>query len=60
MQVLSSNAKFKEIILEDVTGKGDKNRLKEEKEDGKKSAYRYNNATDRKMADFLARIKPYN
>lgn len=59
MRVLSSVAKFNEIIKEDVTGKGDKNELKEEKEDGKKSSYRYNIATDRKKADFLIRIKPY-
>jgi hypothetical protein len=39
MRVLSSVAKFNEIINEDLTGKGDKNELKEEKEDGKKSNY---------------------
>ncbi len=60
MRVLSSNNIFNEIIKEDVTGKGDKNMLKEEKEDGKKSTYRYNIATDRKKDEFLDRIKAYN
>lgn len=59
MRVLSSVAKFNEIIKEDVTGKKDKHKLKEEKENGKKSSYRYNVATDRQKADFLDRIKPY-
>jgi len=59
MRVLSSVAKFNEIINEDVTGKKDKHKLKEEKENGKKSSYRYNVATDRQKADFLDRIKPY-
>lgn len=59
MRVLSSVEKFNELILEDVQGKGDKHKLKEEKEDGKKSSYRYNVATDRQKADFLDRIKPY-
>lgn len=35
MRVLSSVARFNEIINEDVTGKKDKHKLKEEKEDGK-------------------------
>lgn len=60
MSALSSIGKFNEIVREDVTGKGDKNKLDEEKENGKKSTYRYNNARDRQLADFLDRIKPYN
>lgn len=59
MKVLSSVDKFNQIIQEDVTGKGDKNRNKEETEDGKKSVYRYTKATDRNLADFLDRIKNY-
>jgi len=59
MRVLSSVSKFNEIIKEDVTGKGKKNKLKEEKEGGKKSTYRYILATSKKKDDFLTRIKPY-
>ncbi|NOR87068.1 MAG: hypothetical protein GQ527_05615, partial [Bacteroidales bacterium] len=59
MQVFSSVAKFNEIIKEDVTGKGDKNKLKLDKEGGKKSTYRYNISTSKKKDDFLTRIKPY-
>ncbi|OYT16720.1 MAG: hypothetical protein B7C24_06375 [Bacteroidetes bacterium 4572_77] len=59
MQVLSSSAKFNEIIKEDVTGKGDKNRLKEDGVTGKRSKYRYILSTAKKKDDFLTRIKPY-
>ena len=59
MQVLSSVGKFNEIIKEDVTGKGKKNKLAEDSEDGKKSTYRYILATSKKKDDFLVRVKPY-
>jgi len=59
MQVISSVSKFNEIIKEDVTGKGKKNKLKEDSKNGKKSTYRYNLATTKKKDDFLTRIKPY-
>jgi hypothetical protein len=59
MQVLSSMSKFNDIIQEDVTGKGKKNRLKEGREGGKKSTYRYIKSTTKKKDDFLTRIKPY-
>ena len=60
MQVLSSLDKFNEIIKEDVTGKGGKNKLDAKSANGKKSKYRYNLLTmKRKKDDFLKRVKPY-
>ena len=59
MQAFSSVGKFNEIIKEDVTGKGKKNRMKEDSESGKKSTYRYNISTSKKKDDFLTRVKPY-
>lgn len=59
MQVISSVGKFNEIIKEDVTGKGKKNKLDEDGVDGKKSTYRYILSTKKKKDDFLTRTKPY-
>lgn len=59
LRVFSSVAKFNEVILEEVTGKGDKNELKEQLDDNKKSSYRYNITTSRKKDAFLTRIKPF-
>lgn len=60
LKAFSSLGKFNDLIIEDVTGKGDKNKVKEEKDDGKKSAFRYNIGDTKKKDDFLTRVKPYN
>ena len=59
LRVFSSVEKFNELIMEDVTGKGEKNELKEQEDGDRKSSYRYNITTSRKKDDFLTRIKPF-
>lgn len=59
LRVFSSVAKFNELVMEDVVGKGNKNELKEQTDGDKKSTYRYNITTSRKKDDFLTRIKPF-
>lgn len=59
LRVFSSVEKFNEVIMEDITGKGEKNELKEQKDGDRKSSYRYNITTSRKKDDFLTRIKPF-
>jgi hypothetical protein len=54
---LSSLGSFNQIIRDEVSGKGDKNYLKTDEKDAKKSNYRYNTATVQKKAAFLSRAK---
>ena len=57
MQVNSSNEDFKDIIQSIVDGKGEKNRLKQDKVTGKRSNYRYVLCKRGEKEDFLNRIK---
>lgn len=57
MQVLSSNEDFNKIIRSDMDAKGEKNRLKENKDTQKRSNYRYVICREEEKDDFLNQLK---
>lgn len=60
MQVLSSDEAFNAIIQSDVDGKGEKNRLKQDKTTGKRSSYRYVLCKRDEKEEFMKRINSIN
>lgn len=56
MQALSSNAEFNATIDADTKAKGEKNRLKQDKQTGKRSSYRYILSKPEEKDNFLTRL----